>query len=121
MGLGDFIRTADWKSEKHVPAITAPAKAGKGETFAVEVDVGKGIAHPNTVEHHIAWISLSFVPQGSSVPVEIGRMMFSAHSEAAAAPKALFSMSIAQSGDLYATAYCNIHGLWGSSARIDIA
>ena len=48
--LNDYVKTADWKSEKHVPAIAAPAKVAAGETFEVEVYVGKEIPHPNTIE-----------------------------------------------------------------------
>ena len=39
--------------EKHVPIIDAPSKVKAGEPFMVTVQVGKIVAHPNTVEHHI--------------------------------------------------------------------
>ena len=120
--LNAFVKTADWKSEKHVPVITAPATAKAGETIEVEVAVGKEIPHPNTLEHHIVWAALHFVPDWSPVSVEIGRMEFSAHGpETATAPAAKFRVAVAKSGTLFATAYCNIHGLWSSSENLVVS
>ena len=65
--LESFVKTADWKNEKHVPVIDAPASVKAGETFDVDVTVGKEIPHPNTVEHHIAWIALHYVPEGAQL------------------------------------------------------
>jgi len=56
--IGDLFKQADWKAEKHVPVIDCPASAAAGEPFEVRVAVGKEIAHPNTTEHHIRWITL---------------------------------------------------------------
>jgi len=119
--LSSYVKTADWKSEKHVPVIAAPAEARPGEPFEVEVAVGKEIPHPNTLEHHIVWAALHFVPEGSPISVELGRMEFSAHGpESATAPTAKFRVAVAKSGTLFATAYCNIHGLWTSSAKVAV-
>ena len=120
--LNDYVKTADWKSEKHVPVIAAPEKVAAGETFEVEVAVGKEIPHPNTVEHHIAWIALHFVPEGSPVSVEIGRVDLSSHGpDVATASTAKFAVSLQKGGEFHATAYCNLHGLWASSARIVVS
>lgn len=119
--LSSYVKTADWKAEKHVPVITAPAKVVAGQAFEVEVAVGKEIPHPNTVEHHIAWIALHFVPEGSPVSVEIGRVDLSSHGpDVATASTAKFSMQSQKGGVLYATAYCNLHGLWSSSAALSL-
>ena len=119
--LSSYVKTADWKAEKHVPVITAPAKVVAGQAFEVEVAVGKEIPHPNTVEHHIAWIALHFVPEGSPVSVEIGRVDLSSHGpDVATASTAKFSMQSQKGGALYATAYCNLHGLWSSSAALSL-
>ena len=119
--LSDYVKTADWKAEKHVPVISAPATVAAGQTFEVEVSVGKEIPHPNTVEHHIAWIALHFVPEGSPVSVEIGRADLSSHGPVVTtASTAKFSVQLQKGGVLYATAYCNLHGLWSSSAKIEI-
>ena len=119
--LSEYVKTADWKAEKHVPVITAPAKVVAGQAFEVEVAVGKEIPHPNTVEHHIAWIALHFVPEGSPVSVEIGRVDLSSHGpDVATASTAKFSVQLQKGGVLYATAYCNLHGLWSSSASLSL-
>lgn len=119
--LSSYVKTADWKSEKHVPVLTAPESVKAGETFEVEVAVGKEIPHPNTVEHHIAWIALHFVPEGSPVSVEIGRVDLSSHGpEVATASTAKFAVQLQKGGVFYATAYCNLHGLWASSAKVSV-
>lgn len=120
--LNEYVKTADWKSEKHVPVIAAPEMVAAGETFEVEVAVGKEIPHPNTVEHHIAWIALHFVPEGSPVSVEIGRVSLSAHGPVVATSStAKFTVALQKGGEFHATAYCNLHGLWSSSARIVVS
>ncbi len=127
--ISSFVKTADWKAEKHVPAITAPASAKAGEWIAVEVAVGKEIPHPNTTAHHISSLALHFVPDGSQTSILLARYEAAAHGEAATmdegpahtAPGLTAKVQLAKSGTLHATAYCNIHGLWTSSAKIEIA
>ena len=55
--LSEFVKHADWQNEKHVPVIEAPAQVKAGEWATVTVSVGKGIPHPNTTEHFIAWLA----------------------------------------------------------------
>lgn len=127
--LSSYVKSADWKTEKHVPVITVPETVKSGDWVKVEVAVGKEIPHPNTVEHHIVWIALHFVPEGLQTSIEVGRVELSAHGQAAkpnegpvhTAPFARFLVQLATSGTLHATAYCNIHGLWTSSASITVA
>ena len=125
--LGELVKTADWKSEKHVPVIDAPATVKAGELFNISVVVGKEIAHPNTTEHHIAWIALHFIPDGAKVSYEIGRFEFSAHGQSAAGPNlgpvhtdgsVVARVKLTVSGTLCTTAYCNIHGLWESDKAV---
>ena len=119
--LESFVKTADWKNEKHVPVIDAPASVKTGETFDVDVTVGKEIPHPNTVEHHIEWIALHYVPEGAQTSIEIARLDLSAHGvNAFTAASAKFRVALQKGGALYATAYCNLHGLWASSAAIAV-
>ncbi len=126
--LSATVKTADWKAEKHVPVITAPTSAKAGEPFDVEIAVGKEIPHPNTAQHHIAWIALHFVPTGANTSIELGRVDFSAHGAsmtdvpgpATTAPSARFRVALSLPGTLHATAYCNLHGLWTSAAPIEI-
>ena len=125
--IKDLYQSGDWKSEKHVPSIEAPGKVKKGETVAVTVGIGKEIAHPNTTEHHISWISLYFHPQGEKFPIELGTVTFSAHGASAqgpntstvyTVPQAIVKFKTDKSGVLLATSYCNIHGLWESAQAV---
>lgn len=126
--LSSLIKSADWKAEKHVPVIDAPATAKAGDVIDIEVDVGKEIPHPNTAQHHIAWIALHFVPDGATMSIELGRADLSAHGDSMSVtpgpaftePSARFRVRLAVSGTLHATAYCNLHGLWTSAAEIAV-
>jgi superoxide reductase len=128
--IGDRVQTADWKKEKHVPAIDCPAEVAGGETFEVSVSLGKEIAHPNTTEHHIAWIQLYFKPEGDKFTYDVGRFGFNSHGQSAAGANqgpvytdhaVTAKMKIGKPGTLHAISYCNIHGLWESSKEITVA
>jgi superoxide reductase len=127
--LSERIQKADWKKEKHVPVIECPDQVKAGEVFEVQVSLGKEIAHPNTTEHHIRWISLYFHPEGEKFTYDVGRFEFNAHGEAVAGPnqgpvytdhKVTTSLKVSKPGTLHALAYCNIHGLWESSKEIGL-
>jgi superoxide reductase len=129
-GFKDVMQSADWKSEKHVPAIVAPDSVKAGEYFNVEVNVGKEVAHPNTTEHHIRWIILYFQPEGVKAPFQVGRYEFDAHGESAKGANqgpvytnscVITSMKTDKPGTLLAASYCNIHGLWESSKEIKVS
>jgi len=128
--LGELFQTADWKTEKHVPVIDCAGQVKAGDLFIATISIGKEIAHPNTTEHHIRWISVYFHPNGEKFPYEIGRFEFSAHGESVDGPnkgpvytnhEVAISLRINKPGTLYATALCNIHGLWGSEKEIRLA
>lgn len=125
----DLLQSADWKSEKHIPVIDAPDSVKKGEFFKVTVTVGKEIAHPNTTEHHIRWISVYFQPQNEKFPYQIGKFEFTAHGESAqgpntstvfAHPEAVFMFKTEKSGKIFSSSYCNIHGLWQHSKELSV-
>ena len=127
--IGDLLQEADWKKEKHVPVIDCPDTVKAGEMFEVTVGIGKEIAHPNTTEHHISWVSLYFHPEGENFPHQVGHFEFSAHGEAVAGPnqgpvythhEVSVSLRVDKSGTLYALALCNIHGLWEGSKEISV-
>ncbi|MCM8797198.1 MAG: class II SORL domain-containing protein [Candidatus Omnitrophica bacterium] len=127
--IKDVIQAADWKSEKHVPVIEAPAKLKKADFSKISVSVGKQIPHPNTTEHHIRWICVYFLPQGEKFPYEIARVEFNAHGESTQGPntssvfthpEAVFSFKTEKPGTIMASSYCNIHGLWQNSQDIDL-
>jgi superoxide reductase len=127
--IGDLIQSADWKAEKHVPVIECTDTAKTDEFFEVRVSIGKEIAHPNTTEHHISWISLYFHSNGEKFPYQIGRYEFNAHGASTQGPNSSSvyvhhevkaSMKTGKPGTLIAISMCNIHGLWQSSKEISL-
>ncbi|MDK2896612.1 MAG: superoxide reductase [Candidatus Atribacteria bacterium] len=128
--FGDLFQSADWKQEKHAPVIEGPDEVKKGETFQLQVSVGKEIPHPNTTEHHIRWIEVYFLADGEKFPIELGRAEFTAHGEstegpnqgpACTEPGVVLRAQLTKSGTLCATSYCNIHGLWVSQKSIKVS
>jgi superoxide reductase len=129
MKLGDTIQSGDFKGEKHVPVIEAPAKVKAGEAFQVEVSVGKEIAHPNKAEHYIGWIKLFFTPEGGKFAIEVADFDFAVHGDSMnpdkpgpvfAEPFGVTKIKLAKAGTLTALSYCNLHGLWESSKEIAV-
>jgi superoxide reductase len=127
--ISEKIQSADWKTEKHVPAIDCKGKVQSNELLTVKVTVGKEIEHPNTTEHHIRWIKAFFVPDGGKFAIDLGLFEFNAHGESADGPNkgpvythhdASFSFKTSKSGTINAVSYCNIHGLWESSKKIEV-
>ena len=118
MSIANHIKSADWKTEKHVPVIEVSGTINPGVPIDVEVSVGKEVPHPNTIEHHIAWIALYYVSEGALFPVELGRADFTAHGAVSTAPVARFKVALDKPGTLHAVAYCNLHGLWESELKI---
>ncbi|MBM3252639.1 MAG: Neelaredoxin [Candidatus Omnitrophica bacterium] len=125
----DLFQGADWKKEKHVPVIEAPDKVKKGEPFKFNVAVGKEIAHPNTTEHHIRWIEVYFMPDGEKFPYQIGKFEFASHGESTQGPntstiytnsEVVCSIRTEKTGTIFASSYCNIHGLWQTSKKIEV-
>ncbi len=128
-GISEHIKTADWRSEKHVPVIECPDTVKAGEFFDVKVSLGKEVAHPNTTEHHISYITLYFIPEGGQFVHQVGHFEFSAHGEHTTGPNqgpvytfhgVTTSVSLKQTGALLAVALCNIHGLWESSKIVTV-
>lgn len=127
--LKELFQDADWKAEKHVPVIEAPAKIKKQETVSVTVTVGKEIPHPNTTEHHIRWIEVYFHPKEEKFPYQIGRFEFNAHGESVQGlnmstiytqPAVKLSFRTEKPGIILASSYCNIHGLWENSQELTV-
>ncbi|MFA5422846.1 MAG: class II SORL domain-containing protein [Phycisphaerae bacterium] len=127
--LSEHIKKADWKTEKHVPVIECADSVKAGEVFSVKVTLGKEIAHPNTTEHHIRWISLYMHAAGEKSMYQVGHVEFCAHGESVDGAnqgpvythhEATVTMKTNKPGVLHAMAYCNIHGLWESSKEIGV-
>lgn len=129
MAFKELIQSEDWKKEKHVPVIEAPESAAKGENVRVTVTVGKEIAHPNTTEHHIAWIEVYFHPEGEKYPYVLGKYDFQSHGASAQGPntstvytqpEVTLTFKTEKPGTLIAFSHCNVHGLWSSEAKLGL-
>ena len=127
--LGNEIKSADWKAEKHVPVIDCSDSVSAEENLDIAVTIGKEIAHPNTTEHHIRWVQLFFKPDDEKSTYEAGNFEFTAHGESTEGANAgpiythhtiKTSLNIRKSGTLIATSLCNIHGLWEFSKEIKV-
>jgi len=127
--LSDHIQKADWKTEKHVPVIECPDKVKADEIFQVKISLGKQVAHPNTTEHHICWISLYYHDHGGKFGHQVAHVEFTAHGESTDGPnkgpvythhEAITNLKVSKGGVLHALALCNIHGLWESSKEINV-
>ncbi|MCK5628683.1 class II SORL domain-containing protein [Candidatus Bathyarchaeota archaeon] len=127
--IGDLIKEADWKTEKHVPVIECQDAVKADERIEVRVGIGKEIAHPNTTEHHIMWISLFFYPEGEKFPIHIGRCEFYAHGASVLGPNtsSIYTLhevatwfKTGKPGTIVALSLCNIHGLWQSSKDVKL-
>ena len=117
----ELFKTADWKTEKHAPVIEIPERIASGELFQVTASIGKEIPHPNLPEHFISWIEVFFLPEGEKFALNIGKFEFNGHgtpSEVFTQPQVTFAMKTVKPGKLYATSYCNIHGLWRGEVDI---
>ena len=115
MKLAEILKSKEAEGkEKHVPIIEVGK--GKGDMGAdiVHVVVGREIPHPNTVEHHIAWIELYGVKKDGQV-IDLGR---SALAPSYTNPNVRFQVPVEQFRAFCAVAYCNIHGVWENCIEI---
>ena len=103
--------------EKHVPHIEAPAKVKAGEPFQVTVIVGKEVPHPNTIEHHIKWIQVYTKEEGTRPVVHVGTFDLG---PTFADPKVTFTAMLRKTSTFYALEYCNVHGVWDNSAKVEV-
>nr|QNO58160.1 superoxide reductase [Methanosarcinales archaeon ANME-1 ERB7] len=116
MEFGDLIKGAEAEGkEKHVPYIEVGKGRGRENVDVVRVVVGKEVPHPNTTEHHIAWIELYGVKKEGQV-VHLGRAAFA---PTYTTPNARFQVNVEEFKAFCALAYCNIHGLWQNSIEME--
>lgn len=107
MKFGEILKSKEAEGkEKHVPIIEIGEGARKGVDI-VRVIVGKEVPHPNTVEHHIAWIELYGVKKDSQV-ISLGR---TALAPTFTAPNVRFQVPTEEFKAFCALAYCTIHGV----------
>ncbi len=109
MQLAEIVKTAASEGkEKHVPVIEIVKGHGPDGADLVSVVVGKEAAHPNTIEHHIAWLELFGIKAGGQV-VTLGRAEFG---PSYTSPRVAFQVTVADFASFAALSYCNVHGLW---------
>jgi len=109
MRFGDILKNKEAEGrEKHVPIIEVGKGRGEAGADIVHVVVGKEVPHPNTVEHHIAWIELFGVKKDGQV-VDLGRADFA---PSYTNPNVRFQVPVGQFKSFCALAYCNLHGVW---------
>jgi len=113
MEFSGIIKTKmDEGKEKHIPHMEI-AKGYKTGKDIVRVVVGHEAPHPNTVEHHIAWIELYGIKKDNDQAINIGR---AACTPVYSNPNVRFQINnIKDFRSFHALAYCNIHGLWANS------
>jgi len=113
MKIGELIKTgAQEGKEKHVPVIEL-VECPECKEKTVKITVGKEVPHPNTVEHHIKWISLYGVKGGIAVHVgtfDLGPTY--------GVPTVTAHVNLGEFSELVAVEYCNIHGLWEGSLKL---
>ena len=106
-------RQADGK-EKHVPFIEVGKGKGEGGADIVHVVVGKEVPHPNTVEHHIAWVEVFGTKKDGQV-IALGRSDFV---PSYTSPNVRFQVPVAEFKSFCALIYCNIHGVWENCLEV---
>ena len=103
--------------EKHVPHIEAPAKVAADEPFEVKVVVGKEVAHPNTIEHHIKWIQLFAKKNGDRPAVHVATFDLG---PSYAFPTVTVPIKLNKTSTLFALEFCNVHGIWENSVKVEV-
>ncbi len=113
MQFSEIIKTEiDEGKEKHIPHLEID-KGWKENSNIIRVVVGHETPHPNTVEHHIAWIELYGIKKENDQVINIGR---TACTPVYSNPNVRFQINqIEDFKSFHALAYCNIHGLWANS------
>jgi superoxide reductase len=123
------LEGAEIKEERHIPFIDIPQRIKKNEDFTVKVTVGKDTLHPHTKDHYIRWIEVFFQTRDEIAPNEIRKFEFTPQEGEPTPPEEnntsksreiTLSLKTEKAGTIFATTYCNIHGLWQNSKHIEI-
>ena len=116
MQFPEILKGADAEGkEKHVPTIEVIKDHGSDKLELIHVMVGKQTPHPNTVEHHIAWVEVFGVKRDTSQVVSLGRASFG---PGLTSPNISFNTSTSEFKAICALSYCNVHGLWQSCLEL---
>ena len=115
MQFAEILKSADAEGkEKHVPTIEILEGHGAQGVNLVHVVVGKETPHPNTVEHHIAWLELYGAKKDGQV-IDLGRAEFG---PAFTEPSISLHVPLQDFKAFCALSYCNIHGLWQNCIEV---
>ncbi|MFH0876748.1 MAG: desulfoferrodoxin family protein [Candidatus Omnitrophota bacterium] len=106
------------KENKHAPVIESPNKVERGQEFRVRVTVGDGQSFltGKSIEHHVRWIEILFQAKDETNPREIRVFKFSPLDEKPAICETSFTTE--KPGTIFASSYCNLHGLLRNSKEI---
>lgn len=125
--IDDIFRKSDGSPESHIPIIDVSENPRKGQSIRITVSVGRKAPHPNSIEHHIRWIDLFFLPIDDKCLFQIGRFYFTSFEEMERRCgggtvhfpcEVTCTIRTETSGTIYASSYCNIHGLRESSRKL---
>ena len=97
--VADF-GSADDFAKKHTPYITS---ARDGDKVTITVEVGHEVAHPNQLDHFIAYIELH------AFDVPIARFDFT---PTVSWPKVSVECTLPLDTKVTAMEHCNLHGVW---------
>ncbi|MFA4837177.1 MAG: desulfoferrodoxin family protein, partial [Dehalococcoidia bacterium] len=110
MQFADILKGAKAEGkEKHVPIIELMKEHGSAKLDLIHVMVGKETPHPNTVEHHIAWVEVFGVKKDTGQVISLGRAVFG---PSFTSPNISLHTPLEQFKAICALSYCNVHGLW---------
>ena len=116
MRFGDLIYSEGEKAKNHKPIIECPDSVKTREEFELRVYVS---GHPSRVDHSIRFIEIYLHEEGREFnPVKLAKAIFTPEY---VSPEVRLKMKLERSGTIFALAYCNKHGLWESSKKIEVA
>lgn len=101
----------------------------RGEYFTVKLSMGNNESHEATSEHHIRWIRVYFKPDvGRTVEVATYNLAHAANQNKGASARSLVdtegnvqcTLAVTTPGTLLIWAYCNRHGFWERSMRLEL-
>lgn len=115
--------------KKHLPLIEAPDKVRKGEFFDFKVVINKDMTGSDKTDAQRFWFTVYFLPQDSGIPYQVVKPLFATQEEPEEKKEPLensilyqasFQFKTEKTGNIYAAAYCPVHGLSQSRSRVEV-
>ena len=113
MSLSNYLKKEDQGKEKHIPDISVGECLTCGE-LSVTIQVGKEVIHPSTPEHSIKTIILYGITKEEKI-VQLTAFQLGDENTLS---RVKTSIKKGQYTKLFATSYCNLHGLWENSINL---